>query len=575
MDNKKMFAERSLPGDSTRDGEIPISQAMAGTQSMNRILLLSLSLCLVGCNIILVLGPSEVDIGDIVTYVVDIGSNFALGFDHTVFVVAQVPVGWELQSSSYEGTVAGVTVTGNGIVWHESPCAEELGSLPAGYQRWAIRSETPFSGIVESDSAVAHLEFRVDAQPTDEFELIFVAGGGFGECSQPTVITINRHTSDLLTLTQSLLDDADGVDGLAGPSQATIVPSGRHLYVAGRVDQSVAVFERNDLSGEVAFIELEGEAGNDLQGLDLASGVAASPDGLFLYVTSRSDSSLGAQGSMTAFARDPATGALTFIDRWLADVDHLVMSPDGQNLYASLAQTSVVDLLGTSAEIHTFDRDPATGRLTFISSIAPGGPLTFSLDGKHLYSVSRFSGLDGVIQIRSRDTISGQLTTVDYLDSGYPLTNLAVSPDGNHLYAVAIGQNRLVVFARDALTGLLTLTLNYPDLTGKGVDLEPNALAISPEGSQVVVSGRLGLVAFARHRSTGELLLAENQFVGNLPINEVTGDRALTFSPRGRHLYALSFDDHSLLTFETPILFYDGFESGSTSSWSTFAPGSR
>jgi hypothetical protein len=42
----------------------------------------------------------------------------------------------------------------------------------------------------------------------------------------------------------------------------------------------------------------------------------------------------------------------------------------------------------------------------------------------------------------------------------------------------------------------------------------------------------------------------------------------LAFSPLGRHLYGVSVRDKSLVVFETPILFHDGFESGTTAGWS-------
>ena len=89
----------------------------------------------------------------------------------------------------------------------------------------------------------------------------------------------------------------------------------------------------------------DGVAGAD--GLAGASGVAVSPDGEHVYVAGAADSAIA------VFARDAATGALSprppAIDRWgvdgLAGVRALVVSPDGEQVYAAGAGDDALALL--------------------------------------------------------------------------------------------------------------------------------------------------------------------------------------------------------------------------------------
>src|SRR5688500_4078423 len=59
-----------------------------------------------------------------------------------------------------------------------------------------------------------------------------------------------------LTFLQSFTDGAGGVDGLSGANQVAISHDGENVYVAGRFDNSVAVFSRNPVSGVLTFQEV-------------------------------------------------------------------------------------------------------------------------------------------------------------------------------------------------------------------------------------------------------------------------------------------------------------------------------
>jgi DNA-binding beta-propeller fold protein YncE len=163
-------------------------------------------------------------------------------------------------------------------------------------------------------------------------------------------------------------------------------------------------------------------------GLDGAYVLTASANGRHLYVGSF------AGDAISVFTRDARTGAVRqspLLDACVVDapadrrcgiataldgVSDLVLSPDGRHLYAASFM---------SHSITVFERDPATGGLTQSGSLAtcpgPGFELDPCGEGREL---------------------------------SMP-TSVAVSPDGRHVYAAAIGSDAIAVLARDRSTGLL------------------------------------------------------------------------------------------------------------------------
>jgi 6-phosphogluconolactonase (cycloisomerase 2 family) len=169
-----------------------------------------------------------------------------------------------------------------------------------------------------------------------------------------------------LTFAGFAKDNTNGVDGLAGTYGLAISPDGNHLYAAGLNEDSLVVFARNPDTGALSFVERKQDGVGGVDGLDGVSGVAVSPDGRHVYTTAFSDN------AVAVFARNPATGALTFVERekdnegdtWLLSSPYdIAISGDGRTV------------LVTSATEHTLDvfrRDPATGRL-FLAQLETNG----------------------------------------------------------------------------------------------------------------------------------------------------------------------------------------------------------
>jgi DNA-binding beta-propeller fold protein YncE len=269
---------------------------------------------------------------------------------------------------------------------------------------------------------------------------------------------------------------------LAGPgpfmgSQAiAISPDGRSVYVAASESDAIAIFARDPQSG--ALRQAKGKAGcaaaQAAHGCAVAIGligpnsVAVSPDGRYVYATSREGA------SVTSFHRNRKTGALKQLPpsssgcisslpipgcaagRALSGPDVVAISPDGRNVY-------VGSFFGNA--VASFARNPASGALT------------------------QLEGTAGCIALATSGCATGVgLGSVE---------GLAVSPDGTAVYAAAAVSNAIAVLGRNPETGALGQATNGTGCivdaatTGctTGVELAgANAVAVGPRGGVYVTS---------------------------------------------------------------------------------------
>jgi hypothetical protein len=349
--------------------------------------------------------------------------------------------------------------------------------------------------------------------------------------------------------------NTDGSNGCAaraafgGAWNIAVSPDRKNAYVAAYDASAIQVLDRDPATGALTpkagptgCISNDGSGGACTvgRGLGSADAIAISPDGAFVYVGTWSN-------TIAVFSRNQSTGLLTQLagtDGCIANtnaiagcvdargmsgfISTLLMSPDGNHLYA-----------GTSP-IAVFDRNPATGVLTqkagtagCVSSPAADGcasanALSFGRqaaitpDGQNLYLPN-----GGGIVIFDRDPVSGAiaqkagtagcitangsggLCAAEPRLSG-SLLGVVLGPNAAQLYATM--SSGIATFARGG-GGVLTLQscITDPAVAGCGTGQNVTNLiysAVSPDGADVVANHSFtngGLRAFSRDPGTGNL----------------------------------------------------------------------
>ena len=332
-----------------------------------------------------------------------------------------------------------------------------------------------------------------------------------------------------LTFLQAFHFDKAGIEGIAGVNAAGVIsPDGNHVYSPSYNNDSLAVFSRNAQTGELAFIQvvLDGQA--DVDGLAGAGTAILDPEGRHLYVVGVDDDAID------VFDRDVVTGRLTFRQS-LKDgqdgVDGLngaigiAISPDGQHVYVSAYDDNSVAL---------FQRDASTGQLIFVEMIKNGkggvtgmtGPywMELSPDGRHAYvSV----GYKEVLRF-DRDTTTGRLTFVESMGRIGQFSGNSFSADGTYAYVASYSDDELIVYRRDAVSGVLTnvqaIRADALGVYGMGW---VNQASIGPDGRYVLMSAGSVMVIFERDSTTGRLSF----------VHAVEASGAPLFSPDARHVY--------------------------------------
>ncbi|MFK5971125.1 MAG: beta-propeller fold lactonase family protein [Candidatus Marithrix sp.] len=106
--------------------------------------------------------------------------------------------------------------------------------------------------------------------------------------------------SGVFTLIETFEDDSVStesinkkVDGLADASDLALSPDGLYLYVTARSDNSITVFKRDLATGRLTFLDVRKDGADGLDGLSSARSVITSPKiGEYIYVAGFADNSI-------------------------------------------------------------------------------------------------------------------------------------------------------------------------------------------------------------------------------------------------------------------------------------------
>ena len=362
----------------------------------------------------------------------------------------------------------------------------------------------------------------------------------------------------------------EGVDGETSLNEITsgkFSPDGLFYYSVSATESAITVYSRNVSTGILTRVQKvdAGETGFPTLP-DFIKMIAISPDGKNIYAAAGDRGSAG-DDTLIVFTRNAVSGELTILETFVDQVggvtgmDHprgVLVSPDGEHVYVGSVGDSTIVL---------FSRNTGSGALTFESEQNPSGVLssgnprgmTMSGDGKYLY-VMKQGGAD--IEILERDAADGTLSHVDTVegDVDTPVGALVkprestLSPDENFLYVANGDGYDVPCFARDSATGLLTYVSNT-SLTNPGNDEGIAQVAATPDGNFLIVPNYndendvSDVHVFLRNKTTGALTLFQviSGAEGSAPFT--SGSTGVSISPDGKHCCILAFEDNAVSVF--------------------------
>ena len=353
---------------------------------------------------------------------------------------------------------------------------------------------------------------------------------------RPGLEWIKIHSDQTLKRTISGLSEASGIE---------ISSDGKKVFVTSDLHPSISLFERNENTGTLTFIGstiMEGGKQNSPVSLEpfySGNGIyASSVDSIVtIYQYGASGGLSKSTGLIEGLENTP--GFAVAISE-IPQVDRIAAVSDQGNLYL-LARSSQSNQL-----IHLFTviSRPEAGILTDVSDIGA------SPDGKHIYVSSRTPGAISVYALSEGKSFLTYVGKIEQLLTG--VESIVLSPDGRFLYAAAKSENKLTIFLRDSNTGALSLVgyMSGGLFTVKGLAGVSN-IFISPDGNHIYATSpsENTMTVFRRNIQTGLL-----QFLGSVTdkvakVNGLGSISSVVVSPDGQHVYATGKSDDALVTF--------------------------
>jgi 6-phosphogluconolactonase (cycloisomerase 2 family) len=321
--------------------------------------------------------------------------------------------------------------------------------------------------------------------------------------------------------------------GLVLARRTAFSPDARHLYaVSASVSGGIAVYERDRTTGSLGFVEEHVKGPGDLSAFTWPAEAIVTPDGAFVIVAT--------VGALYVFQRDATTGALTLVERETGGYGGLpitslalVQSSDGAHVYA-----------GThSGRIFLYDRDATTGALTYVEAMDDFADsarhfnqvsaLAISPDGEFVYATSSD---EDAITLFARNSIDGELTWLGDADAISDPSEMELTPDGTRFFVGSrTGNAHIIVYDRNVATGAIDWRGDIAYAASSGLP----ALAIEPDGSHVFGSSDSAITSVLTDDGEGsfgtEYPILEDGVAGvGLP-GPLSG---ISVSPDGRHAYA-------------------------------------
>lgn len=315
-----------------------------------------------------------------------------------------------------------------------------------------------------------------------------------------------------LDLASGALKFASKATGVKNPSFLAIHPQGRYLYsvnevgdLAGKPGGAVSAFAIDPNSGGLTFLNQQSSVGTGPCHLSLDKTgkfvLAANYGGGSICVLPTQDG--GRLGEATDFIQHQGSSANP--QRQQGPHAHYI-TPDPTNRYVFATDLGLDKIL-------IYQLDLARGKLKpnavpWAQVKAGAGPrhLDFHPNGKYAYLINE---IDSTIVAYDYDEGHGalrEIQTVPTLPKDFSGTShtadVHVSPSGKFVYGSNRGHDSLAIFAIDEATGKLTY-VGHESTQGK----TPRNFAIDPTGSYLLAANQSSdtVVTFRIDQSTGKL----------------------------------------------------------------------
>jgi 6-phosphogluconolactonase (cycloisomerase 2 family) len=339
---------------------------------------------------------------------------------------------------------------------------------------------------------------------------------------------------------------------LDDPTGVAVSPNGKNVYVTSDTDDGVAVFTRattgalSQAAGPDGCVTESGSSGVCRQGRALKDpvSVVATRDSKSVYVGSN-----GADG-IAAFSRNLTNGSLTQLEGLSACVTD--RGSEGCGDGRTLEEPTSVAVSGDSKNVyvasHTGDGVAVLARKLVLKK----------------GEVDQLAGTAGCV---SETGSSGACADGKALDSA---NTVAMSPDGNNAYVTSGVSDAVAIFSRNTTTGALTQLAGTAGcisetgtagacVDGKALD-GARSVTVSPDGANVYVTAELSdaIAVFSRNTTTGALTQLSGT-AGCISLTSTGGAcvkgrgidtaRSVAVSGDGKHAYVASFDGDSVTAF--------------------------
>ncbi|WP_233862720.1 lactonase family protein [Paraburkholderia adhaesiva] len=243
--------------------------------------------------------------------------------------------------------------------------------------------------------------------------------------------------------------------------------------------------------------------------------LAVSRDRRFVYAVNElpgEDGPASLRGDVSAFAFDPASGQLTFLNKVSAegnDPCYLILSPDGR--YVFVSNYSIAADPGGSFVVLPVEQDGTLGTPVQTVRHEGSGPVKGRQDSAHVHST-------------------------------------VFSPDGRLLYAQDLGADKLYTWRYMADGGHDVVSPAEWHYTEMKAGSGPRHLVFSNDGRHAYVIDELSASVTVLRDQNGQLVPEQTESLVEPGFKGVVGAAALHLSPDGRFLYASNRGDANDIT---------------------------